>query len=348
MVQKNAISNSLLFAGPDGIGKSLFAEAFAKQIICADDPSSAHLSKLESGNHPDIHIYRPEGKIGMHSISSLRSFNEEVYLPPYEATRKVFIIHDAERMLTYSANALLKTFEEPSLDSIIILLSRAPELLLPTIMSRCTSVYFHILPENEIAQILVTKGGAGEGEAKRLAALSRGSAGNAFRLLQQGESGARDLILGLFVKGACGNYTDLAQKAREISDIVDASTTQVEESAKAELKRGYTEKLSAVQQQAIEKEVDGIATMKTIGEAQSLFDIILSWYRDLHLLVANGNRELVFHRDYLSQLDLVVQRGSILPIEVVQKAINEARLALERSTPLNFCLESLFLKLNLL
>jgi DNA polymerase-3 subunit delta' len=103
MVEKRMIAQSLLFAGPDGIGKSLFAQSFAKLIVGAKNPS-----------HPDIYHYHTEGKIGMHSIQSMRQFSEEVYLGPYEAKKKVFIIHDAHRMLTYSANALLKTFEEPA------------------------------------------------------------------------------------------------------------------------------------------------------------------------------------------------------------------------------------------
>ena len=115
------VGNSLLFAGPDGVGKSLFAEAFAKALISQDDPKGSHRDKIESGNHPDIRVYRPEGKIGMHSLGSMRQFTEEVYQSPFEAKFKVFIIHDADRMLPASSNALLKTFEEPLQNSIIIL-----------------------------------------------------------------------------------------------------------------------------------------------------------------------------------------------------------------------------------
>src|SRR5207244_2098356 len=53
-----------------------------------------------------------------------------------------FIIHEADRMLPYSSNALLKTFEEPPLDSVIILLTNALETILPTIRSRCRLVNF--------------------------------------------------------------------------------------------------------------------------------------------------------------------------------------------------------------
>lgn len=115
-------SHSLLFAGPDGVGKKLFAQAVAESLLGAP-------------HHPDLHMYRPEGKTGMHSILSMRQLSEEVYLAPFSGQRKVFIIDDADRMQNVGANALLKTFEEPAKDSVIILISSRPSALLPTILS---------------------------------------------------------------------------------------------------------------------------------------------------------------------------------------------------------------------
>ena len=137
MVEQRAVANSLLFAGPEGIGKSLFAHALAKMLLGSD-------------SHPDLHVYRPEGKIGMHSIDSMRQFSEDVYLAPFQGQWKVFIIHDAERMLTYSANALLKTFEEPAKDALIILLSSAPAALLPTIY-RAAAQFISTLSQHRIS-----------------------------------------------------------------------------------------------------------------------------------------------------------------------------------------------------
>lgn len=348
MVQKDTIGNSLLFAGPDGIGKSLFAHAFAKMIVCSVDPQGTNLHKAESGNHPDIHIYKPEGKIGMHSINSMRAFNDEVHFPPNEAVKKVFIIHDADRMLPYSANALLKTFEEPSLDSIIILLSSSPSSLLPTILSRCRTIHFQALEEQEITPIVQKIANVTPEEAKRAALLSRGSIGNALRIVEVGDNNVRNKILAMLAAGKFTNYTQLAEKAREISTIHEEVAQEIEDALKVELMKGYTEKLSAAQQQSIDKEIEGAATMKRHSEALSTFDTILSWYRDLHLLLANGNRRLLFHYDHLDDLDQALQRGGLPPLESVQKAIESARLALERSTSLNICFESLFLKLGLL
>ena len=61
------VPNTLLFFGPDGVGKGLFARAFASLLL-----NAVESSKLSHGNHPDLHIYQPEGKSGMHSIEAMR------------------------------------------------------------------------------------------------------------------------------------------------------------------------------------------------------------------------------------------------------------------------------------
>src|SRR2546423_1749841 len=82
LVERQSTVQSLLFAGPDGIGKGLFAHAFAELILCSNDPEGK--KKLALQNHLDLHVYRPEGKIGMHSMESMRTLIRDVYLPPCE------------------------------------------------------------------------------------------------------------------------------------------------------------------------------------------------------------------------------------------------------------------------
>lgn len=347
MAKSKTFGNSLLFAGPDGIGKSLFAMEFAKMIICADDPLGNHRSKLEAGNHPDIRIYRPEGKIAMHSIASLRQFNEEVYLTPYEAKWKIFIIHDADRMLPSSANALLKTFEEPWRESIIILLSNNPTALLPTILSRCRSVYFQALSDDEVAHLLEKKNGLDSDEAKRIALLSQGSVSQALKFLQPNISQARTTLLNALAHGKLNTYRELSGLAENIAASVEQSKKKAEEDVRGSLWKGEKGDLTAAQKQSLEKEVEGVIALQGAVEGHTLFTIILGWYRDLHLWRVGGSQAYLYHPDYADATQQALQRGEIPPLENVQKAIAQARTSLERSTSLNLCLESLFLQLNL-
>lgn len=341
LIEKQAIAHSLLFAGPEGVGKSLFALDFAMQLLYGDGPVAAKY-------HPDLHIYRPEGKIGMHSIDSMRQFCEDVYLAPYEGHRKVFIIYDADRMLPYSANALLKTFEEPALDSVIILLSNNAESLLPTVLSRCRVIRFCSLTEEEVARVLQEKMQVDAEQAKKIALLSGGSVGNAVHFMENGGSDLREKILSTLARGKVATFNELLQFVKEISEAVEESKKEEEELVRSGLFKGKKEDLTAVQIAALEKEVDGAVTMRSHHHGQAIFEWVLSWHRDMHLLHVNGNRSLLVHRDYQEQVEQALQRGEMLPIEYVQKAVSDAATSLERSTPLQMCLERFFLQLNLL
>src|SRR5690606_7547809 len=87
-----------------------------------------------------------------------------------------------ERMQPASANALLKTLEEPTPDTTFILLSSNIQEMLPTILSRCTVLYFQPLPEEDIVQLLAKKN-----LPAHFAKLSHGSAGRAFELAERPE-----------------------------------------------------------------------------------------------------------------------------------------------------------------
>lgn len=347
-VHRGMAGNSLLFAGPDGIGKSLFAESFAKLLICQDDPKGSHHRKIEAGNHPDIRVYRPEGKIGMHSIASMREFSQEVYLAPFEAKWKVFIVHEADRMLSQSANALLKTFEEPAQDAVIVLLSSKPSAILPTVLSRSRPIYFQPLAEEEIAGFITSRFDKTPEEAQLIAYMAQGSIGQAVRLVNEGASPVRALLLDILAKGKFTHYKELTKTAAEIAERVEAEKKQVETEVRQVLFAGQGESLTAVHKQSLEKEVDGVVALHGMQEAYALFEIILSWYRDLHVFSLKGDPAYLMHRDYQEVCCQAAERGNVLPIEDVLKAIAETKLALERSTSLQICLENLFLKLNLL
>lgn len=349
LIEKNRLGHSFLFAGPDGVGKSLFATAFAKMILCLVDPQGKHLRKIEGGTHPDLHIYRPEGKLGMHNIATMRALSEEVYLPPYETSRKVFIIHDADRMLPYSANALLKTFEEPAPGTVIILLSSSPDLLLPTILSRCSTFHFHALNEEEMVQLLISQKQLSFEQAQQVARLAQGSVKKALQLCQQTENSMRKAMLNILAVGRFESYSPLAAKAKELASMIEESLKQVESSSKEEILKGYCDKLTAFQRDSLEKEVEGIASLYQTQEADSLFDVLLTWHRDLHLLRVNGNLEHLLNVDVLAELQKTNARGGeLIPLELLLEAVKTTKLSLARSTPLHLCLENLFLRLNMI
>ena len=168
MVASQNIPSTLLFLGPSGVGKKLFAKTFAERLTTT--------SKEEC---PDIHYLVAEGKSDQHPILQIRELIQEANLPPFESPCKVFIIEEADKMLSYASNALLKVLEEPPPRTFFILTSSTPSNLLSTVLSRCCKLQFFPIPENEIAIFLVRTKGVTKEEARKRAILSEGSLGKA-------------------------------------------------------------------------------------------------------------------------------------------------------------------------
>lgn len=133
---------AVLLSGPDGSGKSGFAQAIAQALLCtgpAPRPcgTCASCRKIVHGVHPDL-IVTNEGDAEI-KVETARSIRTEAAILPNDGDRKVFVIRHADRMNTSAQNALLKVLEEPPRYVFFVLTTSQPDLLLETIRSRCTS-----------------------------------------------------------------------------------------------------------------------------------------------------------------------------------------------------------------
>lgn len=185
-LESGRLHHAWLFAGPDGVGKALTAFAWATALLCAqprggDSCGTCHACRrMVERQHPDLHIVqrgtksdgRPEQFI---RIEQVRDLQQALSFKSFEGKRRVVVLLDAERMNPATANALLKTLEEPGPGTHFIVVSPAPHLLLPTILSRCQRVRFGPLERAVVARHLsrITEK-TGE-EADLLAGLAEGS-----------------------------------------------------------------------------------------------------------------------------------------------------------------------------
>lgn len=187
-LKNNRTSHAYIFVGPGGTGKRIAALNFAKALNCAN-PSSGEpceacpsCGKINRSSHPDIFIIKPEKEGGSIRIDDIRSLIKDIYLKPFEAKKKVYIIDGADGMKHEAANALLKTLEEPPTDSILILITEDLKALFHTITSRSQVVRFFPLKVDEIKWILAKEHSLDEARAHVLARLSSGSLGKALNL----------------------------------------------------------------------------------------------------------------------------------------------------------------------
>jgi DNA polymerase-3 subunit delta' len=204
-LEKKRVPHAFLFYGAEGIGKRTTALVFAKALNCeaggADAcDACASCRKIDSGNHPDILIIRPEGQFI--KVADIKELQERMRFRPLEGARRVVILDDAERMNITSANSLLKTLEEPSPTNVFILVSSRPHLLPLTILSRCHRLRFNPVQRDVIAAFLEREHALTPGQALILASSSGGSIGRALTLHKGDYIALRDSILGRISKGA--------------------------------------------------------------------------------------------------------------------------------------------------
>lgn len=163
-------ASAYLFHGPPGCGKKTAALDLAGALLAGTGPVDGRIAR---GAHPDVRIYSPTGSV--FKVEQVRGLLKDASLRPFEGSRRVFILDRAETLNESSANALLKSIEEPGLGFTWILVSTQRARILPTIASRCQTVRFHPLDDATLKAVLADELKVGEVEARDLAALSGGS-----------------------------------------------------------------------------------------------------------------------------------------------------------------------------
>ena len=183
--ESERVHHAHLFAGPDGIGKASAARAWTYRALCAQPEGIDGCGrcpaclKLSNDNHPDFMWVAPDG--ASIRIDQAREIAAATRYRPNEGRWRVVVIEQCEKMGDAAANALLKTIEEPSGQTLFVLMTSHPNLLLPTIRSRCAMVRFGRLSIERTEEILRAQG-IPEQSVPTLARLSRGAPGHAMQL----------------------------------------------------------------------------------------------------------------------------------------------------------------------
>lgn len=148
LFQQNKLPHALLLAGPAGVGKQRFALALAQYLMCESPRQGMACGQCRqcgfnvAGTHPDLKWVAPEEKSRHIKIDQIRTLVESLGQTAQQAGYKICILSPAETMNINSANALLKSLEEPAANTLLLLLTDTPSQLLPTIRSRCQRIDF--------------------------------------------------------------------------------------------------------------------------------------------------------------------------------------------------------------
>jgi len=269
---ENRVSHAYLFFGPDGVGKKLVAIEFARILNCihlSDRIAEKKLEtnpcdcisckKIKKGIHPDVFLIEYGGIKDIKVDQIREEVEDRLYFKPFEGRFKVAIVDEAHRMNLNAQNAFLKTLEEPPSDSVIILITSQPQVLLPTIRSRCQLFEFKPLSQDVIVEEIIKRKKLSHDEAILAARLSGGSLGKALSLDQDLLSERKEIIM-------------------KLSNINPNSASQVLNFVES-LPRG--------------------SSSQDVNKLMFIFYIISLWLRDVVLLKIGFSTDFLSNRDLI-------------------------------------------------
>lgn len=208
-LREGTFVHAYLISGMQGVGKKTLAGLIAQYLLCKAGNEDGGLltglslpdiqkpcgvcsacRQVRAGTHPDVirvgggvHISpRPEDakKAGI-VVEDVRELVRIASTHTFEGGRRVIWLDQADTMNPQAQNALLKTLEEPIAGTVFLLLTEKPDLLLPTIISRCRHIKLHPWPDDAVLRALKRRDVPGERMQEALH-VSGGSIGRALEI----------------------------------------------------------------------------------------------------------------------------------------------------------------------
>jgi DNA polymerase-3 subunit delta' len=300
-LQNDRGAHAYLFSGPEQIGKALLALRLAQALICETDGPDPCLAcracrRTAKGNHPDVRATslatQAAGETSASKelkIGTIREWQRDLELRPYEATRRVFILDDGQALNEAAANAMLKTLEEPPLYTVLILIAHGAGDLMPTIVSRCRVMRLRPVPRAIVAQALEQRYNVAPTDAALIAAWSGGRIGWAFRAVEEPER--------------------LEQLQQRLDVLVELG------SASRVARMRWAEERAKEYRSAEH------------GMALEWLQLWQSWWRDV-LLMRSGNVDAITHLDRRAELETLAEAVSLQQIQQFLTQLDAVRVQL--------------------
>jgi DNA polymerase-3 subunit delta' len=173
------LAHAYLLCGEEGLGKKQFALAAAGLLLCSNPTSNGGCGQCKdcmlnaSSTNPDLFRIAPLAPSKVLKIEQIRALNDFVGQTSHGGRRKVVVMEQTDALNISAANALLKTLEEPTATTVLLLISDNPGSLLATIRSRAQRILFKT-PPTPIALAWLQENIEGQGDLPTLLNLAGG------------------------------------------------------------------------------------------------------------------------------------------------------------------------------
>ena len=321
-------AHAYLFHGPPGVGKSEVARAFGRELL-----------GTTRDFHPDLYELDALGE--MIRIDAIRELRRDLHMRPFEADRRVYLVHRAHLMNEDAADALLKDLEEPPPYAVIVLVADDLGPLPETIRSRCQLVPFRRLSEKAIRGLVDARAPELADDAR--AALARASGGRMDRLerlLDPTSAARRDAL----IEQARAVYRDAEFDAADAAAVLIANA-QARASEARDVEEARVSELELPAREA-ETRVKRAARGAEREELLAQLEELGAWYRDL-VAVAVGAGDAAINLDKLPQLQEDATRERIVGAERAAEVTRESWRPLEElNLAPQLALEALFVRIS--
>ncbi|MFN8503327.1 DNA polymerase III subunit delta' [Kouleothrix sp.] len=315
-------AHAYLISGPAGVGKSRLALRLAQALNCergGPDPclQCRACKQIERGSYPDVRVagmasqtagLKPEEAARQRDlkIDTVRDWLADINLRPYEGRRRVFILHDAERLTEAASNAMLKTLEEPPPYATLVLVAHTAGELLPTIVSRCQPLKLRPVARAAVAAALRERFNLATADADLLAAWSGGRIGWAIHMIAhpdelEARQGQLDELIAMQLQPRAAGFRWAEERAKQYRSGEQAA----------------------------------------VFEALGLWQ---SWWRDV-LVTAAGCPEQIIHIDRRAEIEQAAARFHLAEIERFVARLNDTARQLRENVNPQLALENALLHL---
>ena len=308
---KNAWENrrlafSYLFFGPAGTGRLFMARKLAKTVNCEVGSFPPCLvcsscKKIESNNHPDVHYIEKQNSSFI-KIEQIHDMQREIFLHPFEAKYKVFIVMNAEDLTAEAANCLLKILEESPKDSLIILIASDLRRIFPTIVSRCQKVMFNTRDPKQLESILKDNYHLDINLSHFLSFIFEGRLGEALRFKDRNTLNEKNRIIGCFMPQIFANLSHNAWQMPGEHNKFD-----------------YKDK----------------------DELNWIIKILVTCVRDVYLIKIGSDKNKLINQDIRGELSVLAGELSFADLDQILKQLCDARELIQQNVNPRLLIENL-------